>query len=196
MDRQALLNRIDRAACLDILAGMARHKSYTETEGERTLVRHMVASMRGLGMEAEEAPVEGTRLNAIGRLPGAGGGRSLMFNGHLDTNPATEGWTVDPWGGLVDERFVYGIGVSNMKAGDAAYFMRRQARSIEAGVRLARRRGPERSSSASCRAASAPSALIEHGVRADCFVNAEPTDLGGAHPARRRHLFSASNCTA
>ena len=29
---------------------------------------------------------------------------------------------MDPWGGLVDDKFIYGIGVSNMKAGDAAYF--------------------------------------------------------------------------
>jgi len=34
---------------------------------------------------------------------------------------STEGWTVDPRGGIVDEHFIYGIGVSNLKAGDAAY---------------------------------------------------------------------------
>src|SRR5262249_54567929 len=61
-------------------------------------------------------------MNAIGRWRGTGGGKSLLFNGHLDTNPVTEGWTVDPWGGVYDDRFVYGIGVSNMKAGDAASF--------------------------------------------------------------------------
>ena len=46
-----------------------------------------------------------------------------MFNGHIDTNPVTGGWTVDPWGGIHDGDFIYGIGVSNMKAGDAAAFM-------------------------------------------------------------------------
>ncbi|BAN97234.1 hypothetical protein E05_24680 [Plautia stali symbiont] len=54
----------------------------------------------------------GDRLNAIGRLAGSGGGHSLLFNGHLDTNPVTEGWTVDPWAGKIDEQFIYGIGVS------------------------------------------------------------------------------------
>jgi len=29
---------------------------------------------------------------------------------------------VDPWGGVHDERFIYGIGVSDMKAGVAASF--------------------------------------------------------------------------
>ena len=47
----------------------------------------------------------------------------------------TEGWTVDPWGGLVDDKFIYGIGVSNMKAGDAAYFCAVKTL-IDAGVRL------------------------------------------------------------
>jgi hypothetical protein len=35
------------------------------------------------------------------------------------SNPVTEGWTVDPWGGVIDDKFIYGIGESNMKAGDA-----------------------------------------------------------------------------
>ena len=43
-----------------------------------------------------------------------------MFNGHMDTNPVTGGWTVDPWGGVRDDDVIYGIGASNMKAGDAA----------------------------------------------------------------------------
>lgn len=49
-------------------------------------------------------------------------GKSLLFNGHLDTNPVSEGWTVDPWEGKVDDEFIYGIGVSNMKSGCAAYY--------------------------------------------------------------------------
>jgi acetylornithine deacetylase len=83
---------------------MVRHKSYTQTDGERALVEHIVGQMRGLGLDAAPSPVEAGRFNAIGTWRGTGGGKSLLFNGHLDTNPATEGWTVDPWGGLVDDR--------------------------------------------------------------------------------------------
>ena len=95
----------------------------------------MVERMRELGLEAELQQVEGERVNAIGRWRGEGNGRSLLFNGHVDTNPATEGWTVDPWGGLVDDKFIYGIGVSNMKAGDAAYYWAVKTL-IDAGVKL------------------------------------------------------------
>jgi acetylornithine deacetylase len=112
--------RVDRDVSLEILARMVRHKSYSETPGERALAEHMVATMQQMGLETQLMPVEGDRVNAIGIWRGTGGGKSLLFNGHLDTNPVTEGWTVDPWGGLVDEDFIYGIGVSNMKAGDAA----------------------------------------------------------------------------
>ena len=115
-----LARNIDENACLDLLAEMVRHKSYSETPGERVLAERMVEIMKGLGLEAYLQPVEGERVNAIGIWRGTGGGKSLLFNGHLDTNPVTEGWTVDPWGGLVDDKFIYGIGVSNMKAGDAA----------------------------------------------------------------------------
>ena len=50
-----------------------------------------------------------------------------MFNGHMDTNPVGEGWSRDPLGGDVDNQFIYGIGVANMKAADAAYLAAVQA---------------------------------------------------------------------
>ena len=114
-DTLGLARNIDEAACLETLSDMVRHKSYSETPGERALADHLVAVMRDMGLEAELGVVEGERMNAIGRWRGSGGGKSLMFNGHIDTNRVSEGWTVDPWGGLVDEDFIYGIGVSNMK---------------------------------------------------------------------------------
>ena len=175
MDRQSLLARIDDKACLDFLSQMARHKSYSETEGERRLAEFMAERMRGLGLEAELQPVEGSRVNAVGTWKGAGGGRSLLFNGHVDTNPVTEGWTVDPWGGLVDDRFIYGIGVSNMKAGDAAYFCAVKTL-VDAGVRL---KGDVILTYVvgELQGGVGTIAAIERGLRADYFINAEPTDL-------------------
>ncbi|WP_293853546.1 M20/M25/M40 family metallo-hydrolase [uncultured Alsobacter sp.] len=175
MDPKAILARIDEKACLDFLAGMVRHKSYTQTEGERKLVEHMVASMRGIGLEAEMTPVQESRFNAIGRWKGQGGGKSLLFNGHVDTNPVTEGWTVDPWGGLVDDKFIYGIGVSNMKAGDAAYYCAVKTL-IDAGVKL---KGDVILTFVigELQGGVGTLAAIRQGVRADYFVNSEPTDL-------------------
>jgi len=175
MSRKALLDRIDERACLDFLATMVRHKSYTQTEGEKALAGFMVERMRDLGLEAELSPVPGDRVNAIGRWKGTGGGSSLLFNGHLDTNPATEGWTVDPWGGVIDDDFIYGIGVSNMKAGDAAYFCAVKTL-IDAGVTL---KGDVILTFVvgELQGGIGTVAAIENGIRADYFINSEPTDL-------------------
>ena len=175
MDRKALLARLDEKAALDFLSQMVRHKSYSETEGERILARFMADSMRQAGIESELQPVVGERVNAIGRWRGVGGGKSLLFNGHVDTNPATEGWTVDPWGGLVDDTFIYGIGVSNMKAGDAAYFCATKSL-IDAGVKL---KGDVILSFVvgELQGGVGTVAAIEQGLKADYFINSEPTDL-------------------
>jgi acetylornithine deacetylase len=170
-----LIRRIDETACLDFLSQMVRHKSYSQSAGERALAGFMAEAMTRIGLAAELQPVEGERVNAIGRWKGAGGGRSLLFNGHIDTNPATEGWTVDPWGGLVRDGFIYGIGVSNMKAGDAAYYCAVKTL-IDAGVKL---KGDVILSYVvgELQGGVGTLAMLKHGVRADCFINSEPTDL-------------------
>ncbi|MGE4325528.1 MAG: M20 family metallopeptidase [Pseudodonghicola sp.] len=175
-DPLALARSIDEEACLATLSEMVRHKSYTETPGERALAEHMVRLMQDMGLdEAYLMPVEGERVNAIGIWRGTGGGKSLLFNGHLDTNPATEGWTVDPWGGLVDDTFIYGIGVSNMKAGDAAYLCALRSL-IERGVRL---KGDVILTFVigELQGGVGTYAVVKSGLRADYFINSEPSDL-------------------
>ncbi|MEM1431709.1 MAG: M20/M25/M40 family metallo-hydrolase [Pseudomonadota bacterium] len=174
-DALTLARSIDEKACLDTLSEMIRHKSYSETEGERALAARMVEIMAAMGLEAYLQPVEGDRVNAIGIWRGTGGGKSLLFNGHLDTNPATEGWTVDPWGGLVDDDFIYGIGVSNMKAGDAASLcavrtLIENGRRLKGDVILTYVIGE-------LQGGVGTYAAVTSGLRADYFINSEPTDL-------------------
>jgi len=172
-----MIASLDREGALAFLSRMVQFKSYSDTPGETELARFLVEAMQGIGLEAKLQHVEKERYNAIGRLAGSGGGRSLLFNGHMDTNPATAGWTVDPWGGLVDDAFVYGIGVSNMKAGDAAYFWALKTL-VDSGAKLAGDVvltyvvGELQGGVGTVKA-------IESGLRADCFINAEPTDLNG-----------------
>lgn len=176
MTPDALIHSIDEAYCLDFLARMVQHKSYSATAEERRLAEYMAGQMNELGLHSELMPVPGERLNAIGTLKGqGGGGHSLLFNGHLDTNPVTEGWTVDPWAGKVDDEFIYGIGVSNMKAGDAAYFCALKTL-IDAGVKL---KGDVILTYVvgELQGGIGTIAAIEQGVKADYFINCEPTDL-------------------
>ena len=176
MDSQRLLDSIDATEALDFLAAMIRFKSYSGEPGETELARFMVEQMQALGLTAELQHVEAERFNAIGTLKG-NGGTSLLFNGHMDTNPVTEGWTVDPWGGFFDEEFIYGIGASNMKAGDAAAFMAVKTL-VDAGVKL---KGDVLLEYVvgELQGGVGTVKAIEAGVRADCFINMEPTDLNG-----------------
>ena len=60
--------------------------------------------------------------NLVARIRGAGPGRLLAYNGHLDTYPVNEAlhWTVPPLGGLLRDGRLYGRGVADMKGGIAA----------------------------------------------------------------------------
>lgn len=168
---------VDTAQAVATLAEMVRFDTRTETAGESSVCPWLVDRLTAIGLDARLVPVTGNpdRVNVVATWKGTGGAGSLMFNGHVDTNPLTDGWTVDPWGGHVDEEFIYGLGVSNMKAGCAAY--------LEAVRTLA---------AAGWRPAGdviltfvvgelqngvGTRSVLEAGYRADHFVNCEPTDL-------------------
>src|SRR4051812_49123710 len=93
---------IDDKALLSLLQRMIQHRSYSAGGEEGEIARFMKAHCEGLGLDSVLQEVQPGRYNVISTLKGKGGGRSLMFNGHLDTNPAGEGWTKDPFGGVVD----------------------------------------------------------------------------------------------
>lgn len=64
------------------------------------------------------------RPNVVGVKKGSGGGRSIMFSGHMDTVPeGEEPWTVPLFSGLVKDGKQYGLGLFDMKGGMAASMM-------------------------------------------------------------------------
>src|SRR2546422_10481347 len=126
---QAAAAAVDTRELVSLLQQMVRIRSYSAGGEEGTIARFMRDHLAALGLEVELQEVQPNRFNCISRWRGEGGGTSLMLNGHLDTNPAGEGWTKDPFGGDVDDECIYGIGVSNMKAADAAYVA-----GVQAGV--------------------------------------------------------------
>ncbi|WP_309493062.1 ArgE/DapE family deacylase [Candidatus Hecatella orcuttiae] len=76
------------------------------------------------------------RPNVVGVWKGAGGGKSLLFNGHLDViNADPSVWKHNPWGGEIENGQLYGRGASDMKSGLAAMTMA-LACIIEVGIRL------------------------------------------------------------
>jgi succinyl-diaminopimelate desuccinylase len=59
------------------------------------------------------------RVNVVGSRRG-GAGPVVHLNGHFDVVPPGDGWTVDPFGGIVRDGRIHGRGVCDMKAGLAA----------------------------------------------------------------------------
>ncbi len=60
------------------------------------------------------------RMNVVGLRQGRSMRPLVHLNGHFDVVPAGEGWTVDPFGGLVRDGRIYGRGSCDMKAGITA----------------------------------------------------------------------------
>ena len=75
------------------------------------------------------------RVNVVGSRRGTGGGPVVHLNGHMDVVPPGDGWTVDPFGGVVRDGRIFGRGVCDMKAGIAAAVFAADA-IARAGVRL------------------------------------------------------------
>jgi acetylornithine deacetylase len=165
----------DRERALETVRRMVRFDSRTETPQESSVVEWLLDELSAMGLRTHRQQVGHGRYNAIAVWPGSGSGTSLMFNGHVDTNPLTEGWTVDPWGGLVDDDFVYGLGVSNMKAGCASYL--EAVRTLAASGLRPRGDVVLTFVVGELQGGTGTRRLIEDGWRADCFVNCEPTDL-------------------
>ncbi|MEI5679284.1 MULTISPECIES: acetylornithine deacetylase/succinyl-diaminopimelate desuccinylase family protein [unclassified Mesorhizobium] len=60
------------------------------------------------------------RVNVVARFDGRSPGPTVHFNSHIDVVEAGEGWTVDPFAGVVKDGRVYGRGACDMKGGLAA----------------------------------------------------------------------------
>jgi acetylornithine deacetylase len=108
---------------------------------------------------------------------GAGGGRSLLFNGHIDvvSGEPTAEWTSPPFAPEVRDGNLFGRGACDMKGGVAAMTFAAEA-IARAGVSLAgdlivATNTDEESSGAG------GTALVRRGLRADAGIVTEPTDF-------------------
>jgi acetylornithine deacetylase/succinyl-diaminopimelate desuccinylase-like protein len=110
------------------------------TGDEENMARLMVELFEELELQVQWQQVEEGRANVLGTWPGAGGGPSLMFNGHMDTSySGREPWLRDVPGfqpqAFVENGRLYGLGISNMKGALACYVEAVRALR-DAGVRL------------------------------------------------------------
>jgi len=116
--------RIDRRRLVDWASRAIATPSFTGSEQDMATL--MAETFAELELQVLWQQVEHGRANVLGIRPGAGGGRSLMFNGHMDTSYSGQepwlrgarGFQPDPF---VHEGRLYGLGISNMKGALACY---------------------------------------------------------------------------
>jgi acetylornithine deacetylase len=129
---------VDRDRLVETATRLVNVPSFTGDE--EAAARLMVELYESLGLQVQWQQVEEGRANSLGIWAGAGGGKSLMFNGHLDTSYSGR----EPWlrnvPGFQPQAFerdgrLYGLGISNMKGAVACYVEAVRALQ-DAGVRL------------------------------------------------------------
>ena len=126
-----VLLEVDRAAdeAVAFAADMIRIPTVNPPgEAYEDCARFIGRTLQRLGFDVEYLAAEGRpehtvrypRLNVVGSRTGLASRPTVHLNGHFDVVPAGEGWTLDPFGGIVRDGKIYGRGSCDMKAGIAA----------------------------------------------------------------------------
>lgn len=124
-----------KTALGDLLKNLIRLKTENPPGNEREIADYLLDEMLKLGIEAREIEVRPRRSNAIGHIGDTEHIPSLMLNGHTDTVPAGEGWSVDPFNPLERNGRIHGRGAADMKGGIASIVIAVKAL-VEAGFQF------------------------------------------------------------
>jgi acetylornithine deacetylase len=163
------------------------------TGEELHMAEYMQSALQQLGLHVTWQEVEEGRANVIGRWTGSGGGKNLMFNGHMDTsNTGREdfltGIGYKP-NAVVKNGFIYGLGIYNMKGALVCYThavkaLQRAAVKLNGDVIIAAVAGEiEKTQWGEFKGKEyrgygfGTHYLVNHGVLPDMCVLGEPTDM-------------------
>jgi acetylornithine deacetylase len=116
--------RINKNRLVETASALVDIHSFTGDE--QRCAEHVRSVLDDMGLQVQWQQVEENRANVLGTWRGTGGGKSLMFNGHMDTSySGREPWLKDVPGfqpqAFVKNNRLYGLGISNMKGALACY---------------------------------------------------------------------------
>ena len=99
---------------VELFTALLRIDTTNGNETEAALVVQAYLAENGIASELDgELP---DRQCLVARLDGDRPGRTLTMMGHLDVVPADAGeWSVPPFAGVVKDRYVWGVGTTDMK---------------------------------------------------------------------------------
>lgn len=163
------------------------------TGGELEMARYMQNALRHVGLDVTWQEVEEGRANVVGRWTGKGGGRNLMFNGHMDTSNTGDEEFLTGIGykpqAVVKDGMIYGLGIYNMKGALVCYThavkaLQRAGIKLNGDVIIAAVAGEiEKTQWGEFRGKQyrgygfGTHYLVNHGVLPDMCILGEPTDM-------------------
>ncbi len=105
-----------RDEVVNILAGFVRIDTSNPPGNETKGAEYLKAILDREGIASEIFEMEQGRGNIVARLKGSGKGKPILLMGHIDVvGVEREKWTVDPFGGVVKDGYLYGRGSSDDK---------------------------------------------------------------------------------
>ncbi|NLL18519.1 MAG: M20 family metallopeptidase [Clostridia bacterium] len=114
-------NECDYKEVIELTRELVRIPSENPTGSEAAVGEYIYRWLDNQGLDVRREPVEGDRFNVVARLPGREPEvPRLIWLAHMDTVPAGDGWSRDPFGGEIVEGRLYGRGSADMKGGLAA----------------------------------------------------------------------------
>lgn len=114
---------------VNLLADLIRFETVNTgvmpTGSELPLCRHLRDWLASEGIASQILESGENRGNLVARLPGTGGGPSLMYMGHIDVVPVenADQWRFPPFSGTVADGRIWGRGAADMKDMVAAELM-------------------------------------------------------------------------
>ena len=93
-----------------------------ETAGEKEVCEYLESFLKSLGMKVRLQEVLPNRPNIIAEVIGDEVGKSIMFNGHVDTVPVGDikKWSMDPYSAIIKDNKLFGRGSTDMKGAIAS----------------------------------------------------------------------------
>ena len=163
------------------------------TGEELQMAQYMQNALQQLGLNVTWQEVEEGRANVVGRWIGSGGGKDLMFNGHMDTSNTGREEFLTGIGykphAVVKDGFLYGLGIYNMKGALVCYThavkaLRRAGVKLRGDVIIAAVVGEiEKAQWGEFKGKEyrgygvGSHYLVNHGVLPDMCILGEPTDM-------------------
>lgn len=112
-----MLDERRKQILIELCQELIRQRSYSGEEGN--VVKSISTAFKNLGFDDYFVDNYG---NVIGQIKGNRPGKTILFDGHIDTVPVPDEskWTYPPFGGQLVDGKIYGRGASDMKGAVSA----------------------------------------------------------------------------